>query len=349
MRLISVLLFLWPIFLFSSELNPDEWAYRETKNGRVYFKKDMGRIPTLCFHKIGDEERYAITPENFDRFLIYLNKNKFYLLSDKELINSDFSLVPTGYKPIVLGSDDASEGNFLYDTDEDFVNGAVLNLNSSPVVSENTMVSILEKNIKPVNGRINFTFYISFNGIPFRQTGGYDFDNELYKGNPLIKKKFNYILDNFIIGNHTFSHPITKNSSALDFKIELDTFYSVMESYIGERISEIDTLAFPYGCHDLKPEMEKMLKAYSYKETKIIGSFDFNGYFSNSPFSGTVNKYDISRIGVDNKNIEKMYYFLENIELFESKRVFKVNSIEGLESYNISENDIVEVLKWKLY
>lgn len=337
-----------PFFLYGSEQNNEQYAFKDIGNGRIYYKKDLGRIPTLCFHKIGDEERYAITPKNFEEFLTYLKSNKFYLLSDEEYINKDFSMVPTGYKPIVMGSDDASEGNFLYETEGSSETGKVVGWESNPILKDDSMVYLLEKHVEPVNGRINFTFYVSFNGIPFRQTGGYGFKGEAYLGNPIVKSKFNYLLDNFILGNHTFSHPITKDTSAIDFKKDLDHFYNIMESYLGERISEISTLAYPYGCHKLGSEMEKMIRNYKYKNVKIIGAFDFDGYFANSPFSGTVNMYDISRIGVDNKNIQKMYYFLENIELFESKRVFRVNRKAGLEKFNINENDEVEDLGWKL-
>lgn len=344
MRRFYILIFIFINFiLYSNDFSQDNWSFKKIDGGEVYYKKDFGKIPILCFHKIGNEERYSITVENFENFLIYLNKNKFYLLSDKELIQKDFSMIPTGYKPIVLGSDDASEGNFLYKTNGDIETGKVLYSGSEPVIEENSMVYLLQKHMKRLNSKINFTFYIAFNGVPFRQTGGFSFNNNYYLNNPVIKEKFNYLLDNFIVGIHTFSHPVTKDSNPVDFKLELDTYYKIMESYVGERIIEINTLAYPYGCADLNPEMEKMITNYKYKDASISGGFDFNGYFSNSPYTGKVNKYDISRLGVDNKNIDKVYYFLENVKLYKSDRVFKVKAEANLEKYNVVSTDKVEV------
>lgn len=348
MRIVIILFFtLVSFILYANDYTNDLWEYKKIEEGEIYLKKDFGKIPVLCFHKIGLEERYSITAGEFEKLLIYLNQNQFYLISDKELIDRDFSMVPTGYKPIVIGSDDASEGNFLYKTTGDLETGKIKYLETKPIIKENTMVYLLEKHIPKVNGKINFTFYISFNGVPFRQTGDYEFNNIYYKNNPILKYKFNYLLDNFFVGVHTFSHPVTKETDPKDFKQELDIYYDIMESYVGDRIKEIDTLAYPYGCADLKPEMEEMINGYRYKETFIKGGFDFNGYFSKSPYTGIVNKYDISRLGVDNKNIDKVYYFLENTKLYVNYRKFFVKSAEGLDKYNINSADDIEVNKWK--
>ncbi|MBN2617958.1 MAG: hypothetical protein JXR64_06565 [Spirochaetales bacterium] len=283
-------------------------------------KSSNGKIPVLCFHIIGDGERYEISPDNFEKLLIYLNKNNFFVISDKEFINKDFSQVPNGFKPIVLGSDDASEGNFIYKTDDnDILNGRISNLDN-PEIDEKSMVGILKRNLAPRDGKINFTFYVSFNGIPFRQSGGESFGSN-YRNNPIVANKFNYIIDNFILGIHTVNHPVTKDTSVSDFKNELVLFYEIMETYVGEKYKMIDTLAYPYGCADLKPEMQQMIEDFNYKGQTIIGGFDFDGYFSKSPLTNNINKYDISRLGVDNYNIDKVYGFLENVKLFVVERV----------------------------
>lgn len=316
---------------------------RQDKGGVSYYtKKDLGKVPVLCFHKIGAEPRYEITAKIFENFLKYLNSNDFYILSDKELILNDFSMVPTGYTPIVLGADDASEGNFLYKTiGSDIVNGELDYSTGELQLENNTMVSILEQNIEPVNGKINFTFYVSFNGIPFRQTGGMLPSGEYYRGIDIIGTKFNYLIDNFIVGIHTVTHPVTKNTSASDFKWEIDEFYNILNSYVGDKSKLINTLAFPYGCLDLKPEMENMLRNYNNNGLKIIGGFDFDGYFSKSPFTDKVNNYDISRLGVDNQNIQNVYGFLKSVKLFETHRVIVVKSRVDLAEVLYNKNDTI--------
>ena len=71
-----------------------------------------------------------------------------------------------------------------------------------------TMVYLLEKYLPKVQGKINFTFYTSFNGVPFRQTGGTTSFGENYRDIPIVGYKLNYLIDNFYIGIHTVTHPI---------------------------------------------------------------------------------------------------------------------------------------------
>ena len=114
MKYLIYILLLLPITLFSqineTDLTSAKWSRIERDGVIIYSKKDSGKIPILCFHKIGEEPRYEITSENFESFLIYLNENMYHLLSDKEFLARDFSNVPTGYTPIVLGSDDEKSG-----------------------------------------------------------------------------------------------------------------------------------------------------------------------------------------------------------------------------------------------
>lgn len=351
MKSLIYLIFFVSISLYSEvnliDLKDNEiWSRQDKVNVSYFTKKDIGRVPILCFHKIGDEPRYEITAENFEVFLKYLNSNKYYVLSDKEFILENFSMVPTGYTPIVLGSDDASEGNFLYKTlGSDTVYGELDYSTGELQLEDNTMVSLLEKYIDPSNGTINFTFYISFNGIPFRQTGGEIATGDYYRGIDTIGTKFNYLLDNFIVGIHTVTHPVTKNTNASDFKWEIDEFYNILTSYVGEKTKLINTLAYPYGCLDLKSEMETMLRNYNNYGLKILGGFDFDGYFSNSPFTGSVNSYDISRLGVDNQNIQNVYGFLESVKLFNTQRVIVVESKDDLVGVKYNDSDIILVGK----
>ena len=320
------------------------WSRQDKGNVSYFTKKDLGRVPVLCFHKIGSKPRYEITAEIFESFLKYLNRNDFYILSDKELILNDFSMVPTGYTPIVLGADDASEGNFLYKIiGSDSVNGELDYSTGKLRLEDHTIVSLLEQNIEPINGKINFTFYVSFNGIPFRQTGGKLATGDYYRGIDIIGTKFNYLLDNFLVGIHTVTHPVTKNTSVEDFKWEIDEYYNILDSYVGSKTKLINTLAYPYGCLDLKPEMENMLRNYNNNGFKIIGGFDFDGYFSKSPFTGKVNNYDISRLGVDNQNIQNVYGFLESVKLFETNRVLVVKSRDDLVGVLYNDSDIIIV------
>ncbi len=324
--------------------NSDLWKKKSSGNIIFYTKVEDFKIPVLCFHKIGDQERYEITSTKFEQFLIFLNENNFFPISDKDYLNNDFSMVPSGKKPIVLGSDDASEGNFILKTrDSNSFTGNVDLTVTTPKLEEESMVYLLEKYLPKVQGKINFTFYTSFNGVPFRQTGGTTSFGENYRDIPIVGYKLNYLIDNFYIGIHTVTHPITVNSTPDSFKWELDEFYRILESYVGDKISLINTLAYPYGCGTLKPEMENMIRNYNYKNYSIIGAFDFDGLFTKSVVSKSVNKFDISRLGVDNKNIESVYNFLKKVKLITSERVIAVGSRDELNSIDINDKDILVV------
>lgn len=348
MKVFLLSLFLLCSTLLFSEVTLDQLQgsdWSSVKDGDItyYTKKDLGSVPILCFHIIGEKERYEITPENFKNFLIYLNSHNYYAISDKDFISRDFSKVPTGFTPIVLGSDDASEGNFIYKTEGDSVTGA-FDMSSGHLEQEpESMVYMLEKYLEPEDDKINFTFYIAFNGIPFRQTGGEEATGEYYRGIDIVGQKFNYLLDNFYVGIHTITHPVTKNTSVSDFKWELDEFYNVMYSYVGDRINLINTIAYPYGCAVLKPEMESMISNYDTRGVDIVGGFDFNGYFSHSPFSSKVRDLDVSRFGVDNKNIQNLYGFLESVKLFNTTRVIVVKDRDDLKGIKLSESDTILV------
>lgn len=317
--------------------NSEVWKRSENGQVTIYREISQKRVPILCFHIIGDKERYEISALNFTNLMEYLNDHKFWLISDKEFIKGDLSSVPTGYRPIVMGSDDASEGNFLFQAKTGTLDTGVIDF-TDPKVVENTMVDILQDNFTPRDGIIPFTFYVSFNGLPFRQTGGEIIDDS-YLGSKTLSFKFQYVMDNFILGNHTFSHPITKLTTASDFKEELNKFYDVMYSYLGDDISRIDTLAYPHGCHDLTPEMRFMLENYNYRGVQLSGGFDFDGYFSTSPYGSTLDNLDISRLGVDNKNIDRVYGWLESVPLLVSRRVLVVDSRDDLIGFTLSTED----------
>ena len=80
--LLSILILLFILlssFFISAEpslkelSNSSIWKKIEVDDIEYYTKIDSGRVPILCFHKIGTESRYEITSKNFEDLLIYLN------------------------------------------------------------------------------------------------------------------------------------------------------------------------------------------------------------------------------------------------------------------------------------
>ena len=140
-------------FLAEYKGYPDFFVRKEEDVTFLAEKADAGVVPILCLHKISREEDYALTPDRFRNLLRYVDRNGWYLVSDLQYIQGDFSRVPTGFKPIVMGSDDASHGTLIYQTRGDRQYGTVKRLFGKPLIDKDSMVAILERYVKREEGR----------------------------------------------------------------------------------------------------------------------------------------------------------------------------------------------------
>lgn len=306
----------------------DDWQAR--KNGDITIvseKANHGVVPILCLHKISREEDYALTPERFRRLLRYINDNGWYLVSDLQYLNGDFSRVPSGMKPIVMGSDDASHGNLVYQTRGDRTNGKVKRLFGKPILDRDSMVAILEKYAKDEDGRINFTFYISFDAIPFRQLDGFQNPGFPYQGVPVIEEKIRYLDENFILGIHSLSHLYAHEMGPADFARDVLSAWELIDEYAGGKAESLHTMAFPYGIRPLTPEMRNAVSSLSRNGESLVGAFDFDNQLAPPPGSpGDI--FDVSRFNVDNKNWDRLMRTLDDADAVSSRReiIWEVDS-----------------------
>ncbi len=312
-------------------------------NSLVYIssQEGSGYIPILTFHKLGSGIHFELRPRLFEELLIYLNENNFYVISDYQYLTEDYTRVEKGKKLIVLGSDDASTGTFSFNTLGDHKTGTFIMNHGTYEISHDSMVYFLNRYLPEEEGRRNFTFYLTFDAIPFRQTGGGYNPGPPYKSMFAVLAKLKYLENNYIIGNHTANHLFSEELSESNFVSELNGFYDIMDSY-GVDIRGINTLAYPFGIGDLTDERQETVQSYRYGNATLKGAFDYNGYFAKPLSSGDTNGFDVSRVGVDNNSYVKIKTLLGNTDIFKSRRAVIIESenyLFDLPSLDLNSND----------
>ena len=303
-----------PYAFMASRLGYEDWMTR--KEGDVTILSEIsntGEVPVLCLHRLGMKQKYELTPARFRRLINYIKDNDWYLISDHQYISGDLSKVPNGFKPIVMGSDDASYGTFIYQTDGENLYGTVKRRTGKPLLDRNSMVSILEKYAPREEGRINFTFYISFDAVPFRQLGGYRNPGFPYRGIPLVAEKIRYLDERFILGIHSLSHIYANDMGLKSFARDVLRAWELIDEYAGGEAMSLRTLSFPFGIGPLAPSMRKELNSLTRNGRRLSGAFDFDDKLAPAP-GALDDVFDISRYNVDNRTWNRIFETLESAD-----------------------------------
>jgi len=314
-------------YLAESRGFPDFLVRKEGDVTYLAEKSDEGVVPILCLHKISREEDYALTPDRFRRLLHYVKDNGWYLVSDLQYLHGDFSRVPTGFKPIVMGSDDASHGTLIYQTRGDRQYGKVKRLFGKPLIDKDSMVAILERYADREDGRINFTFYVSFDAIPFRQLDGFENPGFPYQGIPIIYEKIQYLDDNFIIGIHSQSHPYVWDIGINAFAEDIMKGWEQLDEYAGGEAQSLHTMAYPYGVRSYSLELRNALSSLNRNGKYLDGSFDFDNKLAPPP-GDPGDEFDVSRFNVDNKHWDRLMRTLDGADAVTARReiIWEVDS-----------------------
>ena len=300
----------------------DDWLIR--REGDVVFlaeKASKGRVPVLCLHKIGREPDYGLTPERFAGLLDYINDNGWYLVADYQYLEGDFSRVPTGFRPIVMGADDASYGSVIYQTRGSELYGRVKRFFGRPLARRDSMAAILERRARREEGRINFTFYISFDAVPFRQLDGYRNPGYPYRGIPVVGEKIRYIDENFILGIHSLSHTYAGDMGAEAFARDVLDAWVLIDDYAGGRARTVHTLSYPFGMGEIPGDIRSAVAGLSREGRRLKGAFDLDGRTAGPPGGGEGDRFDVSRLRADNGSWEELMRTLEGMDAVTARRV----------------------------
>jgi peptidoglycan/xylan/chitin deacetylase (PgdA/CDA1 family) len=190
---------------------------------------EMGRIPILMYHSVGERGAYDkhglnIPPSLFRKHLELFYKNGFYPINARDILSARLD-VPKGKTPLAITFDDARGSQFRY-----LKNGTI---------DPNCAIGILEAFHKKhgENWPQRATFFVlpksKYNPVPFWQEGK-------------DKQKFQFLADaGYEIANHSTSHTAMSKLDATRLAWETKT----CRDYVLARAPKatMDTLAFPYG------------------------------------------------------------------------------------------------------
>ena len=92
---------------------------RATNEASVRAPNEMGRVPVLEYHLIGETDgRWSRSWQRFARDLELLHARGYRPITIKQLVRGEID-VPAGMSPVVITFDDASPGQFRYIEDAD--------------------------------------------------------------------------------------------------------------------------------------------------------------------------------------------------------------------------------------
>jgi len=338
-----------PYEFIAAKLGYDNWMIRREDDIAFLFEiSSIGEVPVLCFHRLGKGWRYELTPHRFRWLIDYINDNKWYLISDYQYITGDLSRVPSSFKPIVMGSDDASYGTFSYQTNGESLYDAVRRRAGKPLLDRNSMVSILERYAPREEGRINFTFYISFDAVPFRQLDTYRNPGFPYEGIPLVAEKIRYLDENFILGIHSLSHIHANDMDPETFARDVLRAWELIDEYAGGEAVSLQTLSYPFGIGTLTSSMRSKLEFLTRNGRRLSGAFDFDDRLAPAP-GALRDSFDIPRYNVDNRTWDRIFDTLESANAVVARReiIWEVDAKKlpkSRHSLGAAESDNVWVL-----
>ena len=290
----------------------------------IYERRSSGRVPVLCFHRIGTDLRYELTLPRVHELMESLVRRGFYPVSDTDFAKGNLAMVPSGMKPVVMGADDAGATQLLWDkkTLEQYGPGR------QPmyyILEPDCLASIFSSYFAKSGGHYNFTFYASFDAIPFRQKGPLPNKGMPYEGMPVVRDKLRYAFDEYRLGYHSLSHTYIDKMSIEAFVTEIEESSRIISDYFGRTV-RLPTLAFPYGAGHLSPLRVTELKRAIQKERLPSVGFDLDGEFSILPWESGFQSWDISRYSVENRSFEQLMDKLSSSSVYTSRRTILLHS-----------------------
>lgn len=322
-------------------------AIRENRYSTIFYdKRKHGEIPVLCFHRIGEDSRYELSLSRVHQLMSVLKSKGYYPMSDRDFASGDFSIVPSGMKPFVVGADDAGATQLLWDdnTMDAYDSGMTPRKWS---MDSNCLASIFTQYFPKSGNHYNFTFYISFDAIPFRQLGKQTNPGFPFEGIDVVRDKIRYAQREFYLGHHSLTHTFREDMSGENFFREIKETNRIVSSYLGYPV-KLPTLAYPYGSGRFSSEEKRELLQAIELGRFPATAYDLNGSFSLPPWSDGFQSWNISRFSVENSSYDLLIKRLSSPYIYQSRRVLLIRSPDkklDLKNYNLDlgGDDIVYV------
>lgn len=300
-------------------------AVLDKGQGRLIYNRSENLIPILCFHRIGEGQNYELSLKRTKKLFSFLVRNHFYPLNDGQFGRGELYDVPSGMKPIVMGADDGGRTNIVWDE------GTLAQYNRGGEaprffgLAPDCFASLFAQYFSPVDGHYSFTFYLSFDAIPFRQLGRTPNRGFPYENMPVVGDKIRYAYDHYHLGYHGLTHTFREELTTEQFVDEIMESSRIISDYLGKPVL-LPTLAYPYGSGHIGPEVEAGYESFIKEGLFPSIAFDLDGAFSLPPWHREFRALDISRFNVDNKNYNHLMKKLKSRGLFKSRRVFLIQA-----------------------
>lgn len=241
-----------------------------TVNAEALAPNEMGLIPVLEYHRLGNAERsFTRSTEDFRNDLEWLYNNDYVLISVSDFINQRFSL-PRGKKAVTMSFDDSTISQFHYLEDGS--------------IDPESAIGILDAFYKkhPDFGR---------SAIFFVNTGF--FEQKQFK-----KKKLEYLLaTGREIGNHTYNHVNIAKMPADQIRTELGGLAQYLNNLLLREIA-MTSFSYPFGGVPKEEEALVALRKGTYNgiSYQINAAFLVGADPSHAPYSVKFEELNIPRI-----------------------------------------------------
>lgn len=288
--------------------------------GQSYPVNELGKIPIITYHKLGDEDtEYTRTRTGFREDMLHIINAGYHMISLSEFLSGKIT-APYGKKPILITFDDSSIYQFGMEKDGN--------------ITSNSAVGIMEDLRKKMKGFIPKAIFFV--------TPGAKAPNNLFGQNEFRKSKLEFLVKNgYEIGNHTHWHANLKKYSKLIEEQIVRTQIDVNEFLPNYKMT---SLALPYGIYPPESERHRLLtgryKGIEYKHALV---FDYSNRLSFSPYSKNFNPMHVRRIHANKQGLERAFKEL-------SKPGVSFVSDGNPNQVSIQAKDLSEVsLDWKKF
>lgn len=234
------------------------------------------RFPVLCYHAVGNGGRLSVSSYRLRSDLEQLRDAGFYLVTPRDL-EDGLTRVPAGLSPVMITFDDGWQSQFNY------LQGSDGSLTIDPGCALGVLEEFYAEN--PGFGR-GAVFNISCDKTPFGQS-------------EFIDEKLNFLLDNgYCIGNHTARHRSFMGLPQELWSSAITGALSELEPYLGLRIFEIDTAAWPGGRIPAGRSADERLSPVMYEgNPAIVMGFSVDGALADlGSIGGTPGRLRIGRV-----------------------------------------------------
>lgn len=262
---------------------------------RTIGANELGQIPVLIYHKLGEPEaRYTRSPDHLRRDIDELKAAGFYPITTRDLVTGNID-VPAGKSPVVMTFDDSSPNQF--------------HLLADGSLDPDSAVGIIKAAAKKGDWAERATFYCL---LDVRPNNNVLFGQPDYQTEKLVK----LVSWGYEVGSHTVSHLNLGKASKEESQKQLLQSQQKLDRLVGNGY-KVATLSVPFGVY---PKDEAMLAkgTWNGQSYQYLGAVSLLDKASASPFSKGFKPYRIPRFEMSAKESSlkpMLAYFTKHPEL----------------------------------